>query len=307
VLRQLDRRPEDAGTAVSGSPGRPVDLSVCIVSFNTCDLLARAIRSAETDAAAVDHEVVVVDNASRDASAMMVRATFPSARLIVNAANRFFAAAQNQALAASRGRYLLVLNSDAEIRPGTIPPLIDYLARHPGVGAVTAPLFFPDGPRQRTCARFATYGDLLLEHSTLGLLLPQRRRHRDWVRRYADWDRCSEREVDVMPGSFILLRRTTLEAVGSFDERLRLYFNDDDWCMRARRAGLPLVFVPVAGAVHVERASARQVPGLARRLFFGDLVRYVATHFGWSRACWLWALTRPTYWGSAALNGVRPG
>jgi hypothetical protein len=282
-----------------------VDLSVCVVSFNTRDLLARALRSAAEDAGAFDHEVIVVDNASHDGSVAMVRAVFPAGRVVVNSENRFFAAAQNQALAMSRGRYLLVLNPDTEIRRGTLPTLLQYLDRNPAVGAVTAPLFFPDGPRQPTCSRFATYADLLLEHTILGLLLPRRRRRRDRARRYADWDRCSEREVEVMPGSFILLRRATLDAVGGFDERLRLYFNDDDWCVRARRAGLPLVFVPVPGAVHVERASARQVPRLARRLFFGDLVRYVQTHFGRRRAWWLWALTRPTYWGSAAVGAVR--
>ena len=283
-----------------------MDLSICIASFNTREALERTLRAAVADCSGLTAEWIVVDNGSGDGSAEMVRREFPSAKLVENPANRFFAVATNQAIALSTGRYVLTLNSDAEILQGTLPGLVDYLDTHPDVGAVTTQMYHPDGRLQRTCARFPSYSLLLLDHTPLGLfLMGRRRRLRRWAW-YAEWDRRTERAIDIAPGSFILTRQTVLRSVGACDERFRLYFTDDDWCLRLQRAGFALTYLPSGRVIHVEGASSRQIPGLARRIYFEDLRAYSAKYFGEKRASWLWFLSAPTRWGmdvAAALRG----
>jgi GT2 family glycosyltransferase len=282
-----------------------MELSISIVSFNTRELLERTIRAAVADCEGLEAEVLVVDNASADGSAAMVHERFPSVRLIANAENRFFSAANNQALAMSRGRYVVVLNSDAEIQRGTLPAIVQYMNAHPGVGAVTARMFFPDGRGQRNCARFTPYGLLLLDHTFLGAI--RRRRREELLAEiwYADWDRLSEREVDVVPGSFIVVRREAIETAGAFDERFRLYFVEDDWCWRIKRGGFKVMYLPVGGVIHPEGASVKQVRRLARQIYFEDMVRYVHKHLGRWRAWWLWALVWPTRCALALVGALR--
>jgi GT2 family glycosyltransferase len=282
-----------------------MDLSICVVNFNTCEILGRTLRAAQRDAAGLKSELIVVDNGSRDGSGPMVRERFPEARLIENEENRFFSAGNNQAISASTGRYVLILNSDAEILPGTLGELVGSMESHPGAGAVSARMLFPDGRLQRNCARFLTFPYLLLENTFLGMLLPRRRGHlRQW-RGYAEWDRESERLVDVAPGSFLLVRREAIAAVGAFDESLRLYFSDDDWCWRLTSRGFPVRYLPIGGVVHPEGASIRRIRRLARRIYFEDMSTYAAKHFGRRRAAWLSALALPTRLGLALAGAVR--
>jgi GT2 family glycosyltransferase len=289
-----------AGPTLTGTDSVPpvgpaaISVSVCIVSFNTRELLGRSIHAALADCAGLGAEVIVVDNGSRDGSAAMVRERFPSVRLIENAENRFYAAANNQAMGVSRGRHVLVLNSDAEVGAGTIPAMVAYLDAHPGIGAISSAMRFPDGRGQRNCARFVSFAQLLLQYTLLGLVFAGWRRRVVAHLRYGDWDRASEQEVDVLPGSLMMVRREAVAATAGFDERLRLYFTDDDWCWRIRQAGFRIVYVPLGATIHPEMSSARQVPRLARRLYFEDMARYAQMRFGWWRALALRALTWPT-------------
>jgi GT2 family glycosyltransferase len=164
---------------------------------------------------------------------------------------------------------------------------------------------FADGTLQRNCARARTYRQFLLEYTAIGLLCPGVRKRtldRYW---YADWNRESDRDVDVVPGSCLMVRREAIDRVGGFDERLLLYFSDDDWCVRIAKAGYRVAYATVGQALHTEGASAGQAPRLARRMYFNDMVRYVAKHFGRARAAWLWLLTKPTRWALDLASMVR--
>jgi hypothetical protein len=280
-----------------------MDLSVGIASFNTRELLKRTIQAVLDDAQGVDLEVIVIDNGSSDGSGAMVRDTFPGVRLESNSENRFFTAACNRAFDLSQGEYLLALNSDAEIQRGTIPAICGYLRERRDVHVLTTKMLFPDGRVQRNCARFPTFELLLLDHTFLGLL-PRRRKLRAhaW---YADWNRLSEREVDVVPGSLILMTRDVFRTVGGFDERFRLYFAEDDWCYRVRQAGFKTVYAPLGGVVHPESASVRQIQRLARRIYFEDLAAYAEKYFGAQKAHWLRTLSRPTRLGLDLAQALR--
>jgi GT2 family glycosyltransferase len=292
-LRDADHRAEE-GRGVSAPP--PPDVSIVVVSFNTREVLEETLAAVDDDTAGVSAELIVVDNASRDGSPELVRARFPKAALIENPENRYYSAANNQGLAAGRGRYLLVLNSDAAPRRGTIPAMIRYMDRHTDVGALSPRMEFPDGRVQRNCARRRPYAQFLYEYTLLGLLRPGARRaclDRCW---YGDWDRLTERDVDVLPGSCLMVRRDAIERAGRLDERLLLYFTEDDWCDRLQQAGFRVVYAPIGAVVHPESTSVALVRREARGIYFDDMIRYVGKHFGRTRAIWLLVLSKPTRW-----------
>jgi len=282
-----------------------MDLTVVVVSFNTREHLERTLSAAVADCTGLQAEIVVIDNASADGSAEAVRTEFPGVKLIANGENRFYTAANNQGFSVARGRFVLVLNSDAEIRPGTLPALLKALDARREVGVASCRLIWPDGRLQHNCATERTYLGLLLDYTILGFILAPlraRTRRREW---YRGWNRESEREVGVLPGSFLLIRRSVLESVGGFDENLRLYFAEDEFCARVRRAGHGVRYLPVGAVVHEERASARRSPRRARRIFFEDLGRYARTRFGRGASRVLAALAWPVRLGLDAAGRFR--
>ena len=149
--------------AAAGDPGKgEAPLSVVIVSYNTVALLARCARSVLADAPP-GTEVYVVDNASSDGSADMVRRAFPAVRLIANNDNSGFAAATNQALRQARGRYVMLLNPDAELRRGSLPRVVAFLDARPEVGVAGARLIYQDGRFQHSAFRFPSLPMAFLE------------------------------------------------------------------------------------------------------------------------------------------------
>lgn len=281
------------------------ELSIVLVSYNTRAILARTLEALLDDLQGIDAEIIVVDNASSDGSAALVRQRFPCVTLLENAENRFYAAGNNQGLAASRGRHVLLLNPDAEPRPGTIPAMLADMTAHREAGILSCRLLFPDGRLQRNCSRRRSYAQLLLEYTPLRLLFPGQRQRLLATQWYQDWDRTTSRDVDVLPGSCLLVRREVIERVGGLDERLRMYFAEDDWCLRIREAGFQVRYAAVGDVIHPEGASVRQAAGLARRMYFEDLVRYTRKHFGLWRAAALWLLSRPTRWALEAAADWR--
>jgi GT2 family glycosyltransferase len=278
-----------------------IDLSVILASYNTRDLLARTLAALLAPAGqagdgrpAPTTEVIVVDNASADGSAAMVGERFPAAIVVANAENRYYTAANNQGLAIGRGRHFLVLNPDAEPSPGTIRAMVDWIDARPEVGAMTTSMYFPDGRLQQNCARATTWPVLLLDYTALGLMRPVARRRMLDAHWYAGWDRTTAREVDVIPGSCMLVRREAIERAGGFDEGLRMYFAEDDWCGRIRATGFAVMYAPVGAVTHAESASVRQARRQARRIYFEDMARYAAKHFGPSRGALLRAMAWPT-------------
>ena len=131
-----------------------VTLSVVVVSYNRRDLLARCLDAVLADPDAPDFELFVVDNASHDGSAEMVRQQYPGVRLIANRENVGFGKANNQAFAQATGRYLLMLNPDTVARPGALRALVEYAEAHPAVGAVGGRLEYEDGTFQHSAFRF---------------------------------------------------------------------------------------------------------------------------------------------------------
>jgi len=262
--------------ALAGAP--ETDLSVIVLSWNTADLSLACLASLAQHPYRGPHEVLFVDNASEDGSADRVAAAFPEVRVLRNARNLGWSEGNNVGLRAARGRWLLLLNSDTEVRPRTLDRLVEFLRARPGAGCVGARHVYPDGRLQATCVRFPTLATAVT-FDTLLARLPWGRRHLD---RYfmRDFDHRSTREVDQVPGSCLLLPREVVRRIGLLDEKLWLYFNDVDLCLRVRAAGLGVWFLPEAEVLHHHHASTRKFSWFAVHWHL-DQVAYYRKHFGW--------------------------
>ena len=252
-------------------------LSVLIVSYNTREMTLDCLRALTRELPpGLPTEILLVDNASSDGSAEAVRAAFPDVRLTASDRNAGFGAANNVALAQARGRYLLLLNTDAFPRPGAVAAMVDYLERHADVGVVGPRLFYGDGTPQQSCFRFTTPLYAWMENLGVTKLL---RRH-PALDDYRGWDHASERNVDFVIGACLLLRREVYEQVGGFDERFFMYQEEADWQKRIHRAGWRVVFSPQAEVVHLAGASGKAEPVRISGHFFESLDKYMLKHHG---------------------------
>lgn len=254
------------------------DVSVIVVAWNSAAWIERCIASIAMGCGALRHEVIVYDNASSDGTAAMARAALGSApgEVIESVANDGFAGGVNRAVARSRGRFVLLLNPDCELEPRCVETLVRRLdARACSAGA--APLLVgTDGTPQREfqLRRFPTLRTFVAE-----LLMFERFFGRDRaIERYRcrDLDLSEEQPVEQPAGAALLLRREVLESLGPFDERFApAWFEDVDYCKRIAAAGLELLFVPSARAVHHGGSSLdAMLPGEFVGIWYGNLWRY---------------------------------
>ena len=252
-----------------------MDLSIIIVSYNTRAHLRRCLRALPAGASGVQWEAIVVDNASSDGSPVVVAREFPDTTLIVNSDNVGFARACNRGARAARGESILFLNSDAEARPASLAALVGCLREQRRAGAVGPQLRHPDGGRPRSCFRFPSLTRPHLNFGFLRRLVGER-----FSLTYpVDDPRLGQGgPVDWLSGACLLVRRDALDAVGPFDERYFMYFEDTDLCRRLWKAGWEVVFWPGVEVVHVGGVSARgHGPRLSVELQRSRLI-YFATH-----------------------------
>jgi len=259
------------------NPAARVDLSICIVSWNTLADLRRALASVFARAGEAAFEVIVVDNASDDGSSQMVRQEFPGARLIENRGNRGFAAGNNQALRVASGRYHLLLNSDAIMHPGAFAEVVRFMDSHPDAGAAGLRVLNPDGSLQYSCRRFPRLATGLFRKVPLGRLIPDNRWNREYL--MSDWPHDAVREADWVSGAAMCLRAQTLQQVGLLDEGYFMYCEDVDWCYRARRAGWKVYYLPTAVVTHVIGRSSDQRPLRMVIEFHRSMARFYRKHY----------------------------
>lgn len=264
-------------------------ISVVIVSYNTREdlrLCLEALRQSTLPAG-----VIVVDNASTDGSAEMVRHHFPEVILIEPGRNTWFCGGNNIGVAAASGDYALLLNPDTIPPPDALAVLVDFLDAHPDYAGATLQLRYPDGAIQRTCSRAPTLRYLLLTQTALRWLLPGPRRSAEAHHWYAGWERDRDFDVEAIPGSCACMRRADLW----LDDSLRLYFNEDD--LARRFTGRKFRFLATPAIIHREKSATRTAS--ASRLYFSDLLTYTRKWHGPGMAALMWALSRPLAWGIA--------
>jgi hypothetical protein len=237
-------------------------------------------------------EVIVIDNASDDGSAKMVRDEFPDVRLVENESNRGFPAANNQGIAAAKGRYVLLLNPDTEIVHGALTKLIAFADRHPDVGMVGPQLLNSDGSVQSSRRRFPTLATAFLESTWIqpcivalrarAVVGPLTAPLRRVLESYYVSDRPDDivQDVDWITGAAMLARREAIKEVGLMDEGFFMYSEEPDWCWRFREAGWRVVYLPTAQVVHHVGKSSEQVVAARHIHFQTSKIRYFHKHHG---------------------------
>ncbi|MEP6984952.1 MAG: glycosyltransferase family 2 protein, partial [Chloroflexota bacterium] len=270
------------------------DLSIIIVNYNTREPLRRCLESIKTHKAALDVETIVVDNASKDGSADMVRQVMPEAILIEPGHNTWFTGGNNIGIQKATGDYVLILNPDTVFQKDTMQIMIAYLKAHPKVGAITCQMRFPNGGLQNTGSRVPAYVDLLLGYTFLGVVLRSWRDNRRKQMWFTDWQRDTTRPVEVIPASNMMSPLALMQQLKGFDETLKLYFPEDDICRRILDLGYEIHFVAEALLIHEEHASTSQVQRLASQVYFQDLLQFSRKYYGVMSTLVLQGLIWPT-------------
>jgi hypothetical protein len=231
-----------------------VDLTSIIVNYNTRHLLRPCLDAlrASVAAAGLSHQIVVVENGSRDGSVEALASECEGCETIVNRVNVGFGRANNQALAIARGRRVLLLNTDAFVAVDSIAASVRYLDEHPRLGLVGVRLIGSDGELQPSCRYFPTPYNEFLARTGLGRILPSTRMVDD-----LGWPHDAPRLCDWVTGCFYLLRREAIDAVGLFDPRYFLYYEEVDHCRALKAAGWEVAFFPGTSVVHIGGESAK--------------------------------------------------
>ena len=271
-----------------GGTGIAPDLAVVIVNYNAGHFLSRAVRSSLDSAGDASLEVVIVDNASADGSAEEAVAAHPEARLIRNASNVGFATAVNQGIRATSAPFVLLLNPDAEVLSGTLAGLVKVAGDHPRAAAIGPVVRDPDGGIYPSARKVPTLAEAL-GHAFLGPFKPDNRFSRAYT--MAGWDHHSERLVEWVSGSCMLLRREALDRVGLMDEGYFFAVEDVDLCTRLRQAGWDVLFTPELEVLHqvgISRGRSKRITLEHSRSIYRYFVKFRSR--GWR------AVLRPFVW-----------
>ncbi len=242
-----------------------VDLSVVILNYNTRDMTRTCLKSVfSSRLGRYTMEVIVCDNGSTDGSLDMIRKEFPKVIRIDNKKNLGFAAGNNPGVAASAGRYILLLNTDTEVPPTTLSAVLTFMDRSPQAGAATCTLLLPDGSIDPACHRgFPSPWVALTYVTKFEKLFPKSRVFGEYHQGYKNLHEVHE--VDVISGAFFLVRSDVVRQVGRLDEDYFFYGEDMDWCYRIKQAGWKIMYYPEVTILHKKKQSGRAHADRARR------------------------------------------
>jgi GT2 family glycosyltransferase len=288
-----------------------VDLSIAIVSYNTKEILLDCLRSVQTHTTTIACEVIVVDNDSQDGTVAALKKAYPAVRIIANPDNRGFAKAVNQALAVSRGRHVLLLNSDTIVRDQALATMVAYLDAHLDVGAVSCKQWTGDGHLNQTCFPFPSIRDHLFYSALFQRLAPTMQAVAAATQAV---DCMQSQDVDWANGACLMVRRSLLLQLGGLDEAFFMYFEDVDLCRRLRQQGHRVHHLAEAEIVHlIGRSSGRDRDRLQLVWEFSR-IRYIEKHFpsvkcllmkGWIAAGTGWRLVQSMRCAPAAQRRWR--
>lgn len=224
-------------------------LSILIPTLNTREMLKDCLNSIARYTPPLDYEIIIADNASTDGTLEMLGRDFPEMMVLTSDQNDGFTKPVNRLLKAACGAYLVLLNPDTLLTEDVFSPQISWLERHPQVGISIPKVLNRDGSFQIQSKRgdatpAAVFGYFL----GLGKLFPENRALNGYLMPWLDENEIAE--VDAVSGSCMIIRRTCWEQVGDFDETFFAYQEDSDYCIRARKAGWKVMFVPISSIIH---------------------------------------------------------
>lgn len=257
----------------------PPKLSIVIVDWNTRDMLRACLRSFAQFAPTCRFEIIVVDNASGDRSAEMVRTEFPDVVLVALPTNTGYARGNNHGFEQARGEFILALNPDTELIDHSLDRAIRILEENPQFGALGAKLIGVNGKVQRSVRGFPSFMGILGDATGLGRTFP----HSPFGSyRLPGFDYEMHQDAPQPMGTFLLFRREALDSVGAakapFDEEFPIFFNEVDLLYRLRRKGWPCLYSPDVRVLHHGGESTKQVRKAMIWESHRSLVRYLRKH-----------------------------
>ncbi len=258
-------------------------LSIIIVSYNVREFLEQALVSIKKAVEHISCEIFVVDNASSDGSPDIIARKFPDVKLVRNSENVGFARANNQAIRLSLGRYVCIINPDTIVQENTFLQVIEFFDKNGQAGAVGCKILNPDGTLQLACRRsYPTPWVAFTKIVGLARLFPNSKIFGRYNLTFLDPEQSTE--VEAISGSFMVVRRETIDQVGMLDESFFMYGEDLDWCFRIRKGGWRIYYLPTTQIVHFKGESSKKSPFEQRRLFYEAMHLFVKKHFGARKA-----------------------
>lgn len=276
-----------------------LDAGIVILNWNTCGLLRRCLETVLASEGDFTYKVVVVDNASSDGSAEMVRQHFPQVELIASEVNGGYPYGNNLGLKAlgfhgagqvdaDAPRYAVLLNPDTEVPPDAFFHMIKYMDARPEIGVAGPKLVLEDGSLDLACRRaFPTPLVSLYRFSGLSKLFPHHPQFGRYNMTFADPDR--ELEVDSVVGAYMQVRREAIDAVGLLDETFFMYGEDLDWAYRIKTAGWKVFYYPSVVIRHIKRAASRKSQK-AQFEFNRAMLIFYRKHYRTTTPLWLHTL-----------------
>jgi len=252
-------------------------ISIIIVNWRVRKLLEQCLRSIYNQAIPGELEVIVVDNDSHDSCSEMLMVDWPQVRMIALAKNKGFAYANNLGIKIANGKLIILLNPDTIVGENFFTECQKYMEANPNVGIVGPKLLNKDGSIQASVRRFPDW------RSQVHILLKLKNIYSQekYLKRYlcSDFDYCCESAVEQIMGAVMIIRRSVFDKIGLLDQKYFIWFEEVDFCQRARQHGLVTKYVPKFSVTHLGGASFEQASTLAKQLMFNrSLLRYFFKH-----------------------------
>ncbi len=283
----------------------PPSLSIVIVTYNSAAVIGDCLTSLPTgwrdNGSPIDEvETIVVDNGSQDGTPDLIRSRFPWAKLLSGHGNLLFAGGNNYGFRQATAPFILMLNPDTVVQPGALHQLVEFARAHPEAGMVAPHLINPDGSLQHNTFHFPT-----LRQAFYGFFERLAPLDSPQNGRYLPEDYTQVHPVEHILGAALLFRRDLYEQLPGMDEKFGIYFEETDWCYRARRAGWTLLYTPSATITHLGAHSTSQNPEKSSAQFYRSQSYFYRKNYGLARYLLLKALTLfgLSYWLARSLNG----
>ncbi len=254
-------------------------VSVIIVSYNVRGFLENLLASLRKALARIDSEIIVIDNFSDDDTVDILKKSHPEIKLIENRTNVGFGRANNQAVKASSGKYLLLINPDSVVEENTVEEMLKFLDSHPDAGAAGCRILNADGSLQQACRRsFPTPWVALSKIFGLSALFPKSKLFGRYNLTYLDPKEVHE--VDAISGSFMFMERSVFDEVGGFDEDYFMYAEDIDLCFKIKQAGYKVYYTPATNIIHFKGESTRSSSFNRTYEFYRAMSIFVRKRYG---------------------------
>ncbi len=260
-------------------------LSVVIVNYNVRHFLEQALHSVQKACKGLEAEVWVVDNNSVDNSVEMVKANFPTVKVIANKVNTGFSKANNQAIRESSGEYVLLLNPDTVLQEDTLTKCVDFMDAHPDCGGLGVRMidgkgkFLPESKRGLPTPAVA-----LFKMTGLSTIFPKSKLFGKYHLKYLGENETNE--VDVLSGAFMMLRKETLDKVGLLDEAFFMYGEDIDLSYRIQKGGYKNYYFPGTTIIHYKGESTKKKSANYVKVFYNAMVLFARKHYSQKMAGW---------------------